>query len=82
MFAGNYSIVSTINGKITIDLEEKCWKIMELSSHEESQKNVAILREVKSKIDCKENCHVLPCVEHIEQCFDFLSRVQVIDGNY
>ena len=36
MFAGDYSIVSITDGKISIDLDEKCWKILELSTHEET----------------------------------------------
>ena len=82
MFAGDYSIVSIVDGKISIDLDEKCWKILELNTHEETKRSVAILKEVISEIDCKENCQVIPCVTHIEQCFDFLTRVQVIDGNF
>ena len=82
LFAGDYSIVSIVAGKIKIDLDEKCWKILELSTYEETYKNVAIMKEVINEIDCRENCQVISCVMHIEQCFDFLTRVQVIDGNF
>lgn len=48
LYAGDYSTVSIINGKISIELDAKYWEIMVLNTHEESSKNVAILKEVIS----------------------------------
>ena len=52
---GDYCEVSIVNDKITIALEDKCLKVLDLSEEfpEGDNRNLNVMKQVLSSIDCQ-----------------------------
>lgn len=77
LFAGDYCEVSILKQEIKIHLGDPCWKLLTEKDEKEENSNTRVLKELLLAIKCEQQDEILPCVNHVEWCFEFLMRVIV-----